>query len=56
MKNGGRIPWSVTVICETYKISCPMGKTLSAKDLLRLHQFGKKVLPAIFLGYVLYAS
>ena len=28
----------------------------SAKDLSRLHQFGKKVLPGIFLGYVLYAE
>ena len=26
--------------------------TISAKDLSRLHQFGKKVLPGIFLGYV----
>ena len=26
MKNGGRIPWSVTAICETFKISCPMGR------------------------------
>ena len=29
--------------------------TVSAKDLSGLHQFGKKVLPGIFLGYVLYA-
>ena len=27
----------------------------SAKDLSRLHQFGAKVLPSIFLGYALYA-
>ena len=27
----------------------------SAKDLSKLHQFGKKVLPGIFLGYLLYA-
>ena len=27
----------------------------SAKDLSRLHQFGKKVLPGLFLGYALYA-
>ena len=26
MKNDGRIPWSVTAICETYKISCLMGR------------------------------
>ena len=29
---------------------------ISAKDLLRLHQFGPKVLPDVFLGYVLYAG
>ena len=28
---------------------------VSAKDLSRLHQFGPKVLPSIFLGYVLSA-
>ena len=81
MKNGGRIPLSVTAICETFRISCLMGKTpcerrfgmpfngpvvpfgamaehhpLSAKDISRLHQFGPKVLPGIFLGYVLYAG
>ena len=26
MKNGGRIPWSVTAICETFRISCLMGR------------------------------
>ena len=29
---------------------------ISAKDLSRLHQFGKKVLPGKFLGYVLSAG
>ena len=29
---------------------------VSVKDLSRLHQFGKKVLPGIFLGYVSYAE
>ena len=29
---------------------------ISAKDLSGLHQFGKKVLPGIFLGYVLNAG
>ena len=24
--NGGRTPWSVTPICETFKISCLMGR------------------------------
>ena len=30
--------------------------TISVKDLSRLHQFGAKVLPGIFLGYALYAE
>ena len=30
--------------------------SISAKDQSRLHQFGAKVLPGIFLGYVLYAG
>ena len=29
---------------------------ISAKDLSRLHMYGKKVLPGIFLGYVLYTG
>ena len=29
---------------------------VSAKDILRLHLFGPKVLPGIFLGYVLYTG
>ena len=78
---GGRIAWSVTATCETYKDLLSDGKTpherrfgepfkgpiipfgsmveyrtTSATDLSRLHQFGKKVLPGIFLGYVLYAG
>ena len=28
----------------------------SAKDQSRIHQFGKKVLPGMFLGYALYAG
>ena len=27
---------------------------LTAKDQSRIHQFGKKVLPGLFLGYALY--
>ena len=71
---------SVTPICETFKISCLMGRhlvrgdsenrlvdplfhlgamvecrPLSAKDLSRLHQFGPKVLPGLFLGNALHA-
>ena len=26
MKNGGQIPWNVFPICETFKVSCPMGR------------------------------
>ena len=29
---------------------------VTAKDLSRIHQFGKKVLPGLFLGYALYAG
>ena len=29
--------------------------TITAKDQSRIHQFGKKVLPGLFLGYALYA-
>ena len=75
MKNGGRIPWNATAICEIFRIFCLMGRPpwkggseyhlmaqlfhleqwveshpISAKDLSRLHHFGKKVLPGIFLG------
>ena len=28
MKIGGRIPWSVTALCETNKISCLVGRHL----------------------------
>ena len=81
MKIGGQIPWNAFPICETFKISCLMGKTpcgrrfgkpvkgpiipfrslveyypISAKDQSRIHQFGKKVLPGLFLGYALYAG
>ena len=65
VKNGGRIPWSVTAICETYKdllsdrrFGEPFKGPISplVEDLSRLHQFGKKVLPGIFFVYVLYAG
>ena len=29
---------------------------ISAKDQSRIHQFGTKVLPGLFLGYALYAD
>ena len=81
MKNGGQTPWNATPICETFKISCLMGRLhaegflekpfkgpiipfgsfveyypISAKDQSRIHQFGKKVLPELFLGHALYAG
>ena len=31
-------------------------RPISAKDISRLHQFGSKILPGIFLGYVWYAG
>ena len=30
--------------------------TISAEDLSRLHQFGPKVFPSVFLGYALHAG
>ena len=30
--------------------------TITAKDQSRIHQFGKNVLPGLFLGYALYAG
>ena len=44
--NGPVIPFGAVVECHP----------ISAKDLWRNHQFGPKVLPGIFLGYVLYAG
>ena len=29
---------------------------ITAKDQSRIHQFGQKVLPGLFLGYALYAG
>ena len=31
-------------------------RPITAKDQSRIHQFGKKVLPGLFLGYALYAG
>ena len=44
--NGPNIPFGSLV--EYYPIT--------AKDQSRIHQFGKKVLPGLFLGYALYAG
>ena len=68
MKIGGQIPWNVIPICEMLQISCLIGKRM--RDVLgnhltdrifhlvqsRIHQFGKKVLRGLFLGYALYAD
>ena len=47
LTNGGQIPWNAFPICEN---------PITAKDQSRIHQFGKKVLPGLFLGYALYAG
>ena len=44
--NGPNIPFGSLVECHP----------LTAKDQSRIHQFGKKVLPGLFLGYALYAG
>ena len=36
MKNGGQIPWNGIPICETFKISCLMGR-LHTKGVLENH-------------------
>ena len=36
MKNGGQIPWNAVPICETFKISCLMGK-LHTRGVLENH-------------------
>ena len=79
MKVGGRIPWNVTPVCETFTDLLsdgpyerrfgqpfkgpiiPFGSLveyhpITTKDQSRIHQFGKKVLPGLFLGYALYAG
>ena len=43
MKNGGRIPWNATAICETFKISCLMGRHLM-RDVLGM-PFDGPVIP-----------
>ena len=67
MQIGEQIPWNAIPICETSQIYDLMGKPhmrdvlveyhpISAKDQSRIHQFGKKVLPGLFLGYALHAG
>ena len=47
--------WADSMECSCYLRNI-QDHPISAKDLSRLHQFGKKVLPGIFLGYALYAG
>ena len=66
--SGGRILWNAIAICETSEISWQRGKLRMNEDLenlskdqlfqdkARIHQFWKKVLPGISLGYVLIAG
>ena len=69
MKGGGQILWNAIAICEMSKTSgephkgpiIPFGAAVehhpsSPKDQSRIHQFGKEVLPGIFLGYELTAQ
>ena len=44
--NGPVIPFGAMVECHP----------ISAEDISRLHQFGPKVMPGIFFGFVLYAG
>ena len=43
MKIGGQIPWNVIPICETFKISCLVGK-LHTRDVLGNH-FAGPIIP-----------
>ena len=37
MSNGGQNPWNVTAICETFRISCLMGRDPHMKDVSGNH-------------------
>ena len=41
---------------QSFRLVHWLSITLPAKDQSRIHQFGKKVLPGLFLGYALYAG
>ena len=47
------MPFSRPIIPFAAMVEC---HPISAKDPSRMHQFGSKVLPGIFLGYALYAG
>ena len=42
MKNGERIPWSVTAFCETFKVSCLTGKLFHLMHWLNIIQGPRK--------------
>ena len=50
MKVGGQIPWNVTPICETFKISCLMGRR-PMKDVLGNHFKGPIIPFGILVEY-----
>ena len=52
-KGGSECPLNGPVIPFGAKVEY---HPIAAKDISRLHQFGAKVLPGIFFGYVLYAG
>ena len=57
----GTTPYEWRFGMPSYGPVIPFGETveyhpISAKDLSRVHQFGSKVLPGIFLGYALHAG
>ena len=43
MKVGGQIPWSAAAICETFKISCLMGKHFTNGDSVNLQRTNNSV-------------
>ena len=45
-------PWKGPIIPSGSLVEHP----ITAKDRSRIHQFGKKALPGLFLGYALYAG
>ena len=49
--------WADSMECYTYLRNVTVEYyPITAKDQSRIHQFGKKVLPGLFLGYALYAG
>ena len=52
-KNLAGTKWLCEVGFRT-SFDCPV--TISTKDKRRLHQFGTRVLPGKFIGYVLYSG